>query len=136
MMDSEVTLQVDTSGLGFRGAQPWSGTLCCTLRAPSGMGYAVSFRAAQSWGDIFWGANSIVGGHHWGDFAGVYSVQSWGGPLGWTVDALPWALLSGRTPLAWTLGVDPWRGLHLEWTSLGWTLEMDTSGLGLRDGKP
>lgn len=65
---SEVTLQVDTYGLGLRGAQSWGDTLWYTLWAQSGMGnimstFVLSFRAAQSWGDTF-RVNYIMGGHH------------------------------------------------------------------------
>lgn len=48
------------------------------------------------------------------------------------MDAHLWAGLGGCTPLGgWTLGVGiTWHGLYYEWTSPGWTLEMDASGLG------
>lgn len=61
---SEVTLQVDTYGLGLRGAQSW-GILCGHhLGWVMFMStFVLSFRAAQSWGDTF-GVNYIMSGRH------------------------------------------------------------------------
>lgn len=39
---SEVTLQVDPNGLGFRSAQSWGDTPRCTLWVLAGIGYVVS----------------------------------------------------------------------------------------------
>lgn len=64
------------------------------------------------------------------DTSGLHSLGVT--PLRWSMDAHLWTGLGGCTPLGgWTLGVGiTWHGLYYEWTSPGWTLEMDASGLG------
>ena len=57
---SEVTLQVDTYGLGFRGAQSWGDNPQCTLWVLPGIDYVVS---GYIWAE-FQGC-VVLGSHLW-----------------------------------------------------------------------
>lgn len=68
---SEVTLRVDTYGLGFRGAQSWGDTPQCTLWALPEIGYVVS---GHLWAE-FQGF-VVLGSHLWDVLWDVYEWKS------------------------------------------------------------